>query len=202
VERNRPEELDEVVPEEVACVIVQEQAKQEGEEKTTKTTTEKETTEDERRLQDAKAASEAEKWRLEVEAAKAEQLQQEAMREAEETEDRMKTVEEGALHEAEDMKVRPTSEDHEEARNLHDISGPKRNAVHGEACWDDANPDPVRRFGVNPVGKGLVQKLVVGHGMGVQSPKGIYSPKLQDEMNRTIGKGLVAQYIITMTVIK
>jgi hypothetical protein len=49
------------------------------------------------------------------------------------------------------------------------------------------------RFGVNPVEKGLVQKLVVGHGMGVQSPKGIYSPKLQDEMNRTIGKGLVAQ---------
>ncbi len=46
---------------------------------------------------------------------------------------------------------------------------------------------------VGSVPDGLVAKIVNEHGKNQNSPSNIYSPRIQQELNKSIGKGLVAQ---------
>jgi hypothetical protein len=70
-----------------------------------------------------------------------------------------------------------------------------------DQSWSEAvSPAPTgtrKKLDVGQVPKGIVAKLVNGQGKGPKSPNTLYSPRVQEELNRSIGKGLVAQRLST-----
>lgn len=70
-----------------------------------------------------------------------------------------------------------------------------------DQSWSEAvSPAPngtKKKVDVGHVPKGIVAKLVNGQGKAPKSPTTLYSPRVQEELNKSIGKGLVAQRLST-----
>jgi serine/threonine protein kinase len=79
---------------------------------------------------------------------------------------------------------------------LDDVFNKPQRLQDVEENWNSAVMSPKknrrRTSEISPVANGHVKKVVKG-GLGPTSPKNLYSPRVQDELNKSIGKGLVAK---------
>ena len=81
-----------------------------------------------------------------------------------------------------------------------DIFRPQRKADFDQSWSEAVSPQSSsvrRKVDISPVPKGIVAKLISGQGKESKVSNSVYSPRVQDELNKSIGKGLVAQRLST-----